>query len=73
MQDLCDWIRNNWQAAQTIHHPPVNRKMLKLDVLWRKRQDKILDEVQLIHEEQGRSGDPDTFGLQNTAASWVYA
>ena len=47
--------------------------MSKLDILWRERQDEIFDEVEKIHEEKGRSGEPDTFGLRNTAASRVYA
>lgn len=46
--------------------------MSKLDILWREQRGDILKEIELIHEEEGRPGEPDRFGLRNTAARRVY-
>lgn len=41
--------------------------------MWRDRQSEVIEEIKAIHLERGTEGEPDLFGLRNTAARRLFS
>jgi len=75
LQEVCAWIRNNWRSKNTVHTEISSRKKSKLDIVWRDKQNEVLEEVKLLHAEAGGEGDPthqDKFRFRTPAAKKVF-
>ena len=52
-QDLCNWIRNNWQLKKSVKIDPTQRRPSWLQVVWHCRGEEVDQEINDLHERAG--------------------
>jgi hypothetical protein len=74
VKEICDWIRNNWRIAPGMMKasPAQTRKQSRIEVVWRQRHSEVMDEIKVVHEEEGYDGEPEVFRCWQRAAKRVY-
>ena len=75
-QNLCVWIRNNWQPYHSRRGlVPNERKKSRLDIVWMEMKDKVKDEILVMMREEGITSEAtaeDIFKRRTAAAKRVF-